>query len=74
MDKVFHDFSFSGITDFRHINVDISDLNAQRGSTSKLSKSVKIMIENNAIMMIPKIEYDLTKDVKILLQIMSTLQ
>lgn len=44
VDKVFTDFSFSGITDFQHINIDISDLNAQRGSKNKLSKSIKIML------------------------------
>lgn len=44
VDKVFNDFSFSGITDFQHINIDISDLNSQRGGKNKLSKSVKIML------------------------------
>lgn len=44
VDKVFNDFSFSGITDFQHINVDISDLNNQRGGKNKLSKSIKIML------------------------------
>jgi hypothetical protein len=44
VDKVFNDFSFSGITDFQHINVDVSDLNSQRGGKNKLSKSIKIML------------------------------
>jgi len=44
VDKVFNDFSFSAITDFQHINLDISDLNNQKGSKNKLSKSIKIML------------------------------
>lgn len=44
VDKVFSDFSFSAITDFQHINIDISDLNNQKPSKSKLSKSIKIML------------------------------
>jgi hypothetical protein len=43
-DKAFQDFSFSGITDFHHINIDISDLNNQRGSEKKLKKSFKLML------------------------------
>ncbi len=74
VDKVFNDFSISAVTDFQHINIDISDLNNQRGGKSKLSKSVKIMLENNAVMIVPKIEYDLTKDLKIIFQVMGSLQ
>ena len=55
VDKVFNDFSFSGITDFQHINVDISDLNSQRGGKNKLSKSIKVMLEKNGVMIVPKL-------------------
>lgn len=55
VDKVFKDFSFSGITDFQHINIDISDMNSQKGGKNKLSKSIKIMLEKNAVVIMPKI-------------------
>ncbi len=44
IDKVFNDFSFSAITDFEHVNFDISDNNAQKENKAKLSKSIKIML------------------------------
>ena len=43
VDKVFKDFSFSAITDFHHINFDISD-SGQKTKTSKFSKSVKVLV------------------------------
>lgn len=55
VDKVFNDFSFSAITDFQHVSIDISDNNGQGGYKSRVSKSVKIMMERNAIMVVPKV-------------------
>lgn len=55
VDKVFRSFSFSGITDFNHINVDLSDSNTQNEKPRKLSKSIKIMLEKNALVIMPKL-------------------
>lgn len=75
VDKVFHDITFSGVTDFQHVNIDISDLNNQRGgSKNKLSRSFKLMIERNAVMFVPKYEYEISKDLTAIFQIMATLQ
>lgn len=74
IDKVFNDFTFSGITDFQHINIDISDLNGQKGSKKKSSRSFKLMLEKNAIMFVPKYEYELAKDLSLIVQVMGSLQ
>jgi hypothetical protein len=44
IDKVFNDFSFSAITDFEHVNFNISDNNYQKEDKAKLFKSIKIML------------------------------
>lgn len=54
VDKVFRNFAFSAITDFNHINIDLSDSN-QSEKPKKLNKSIKIMMEKNALMLMPKI-------------------
>ena len=55
VDKVFRSFSFSGITDFNHINIDLSDNNTQNEKPKKLNKSIKIMLEKNALVVMPKL-------------------
>ena len=74
VDKVFRSFSFSGITDFNHINIDLSDNNTQNEKPKKLNKSIKIMLEKNALVVMPKLQYDLTKDLKVIVQVMASLQ
>lgn len=49
-------------------------MNSQRGGKSKLSKSIKIMLEKNGVMVVPKLEYDLNSDLKIIFQLMGSLQ
>jgi hypothetical protein len=76
-DKNFRDFSFSGVTDFTHVNFEINDLGTEsqyRHRKKRLHKSVKLMMEKGAVMVVPKIDYDLTKDLKIIVQIMGSLQ
>ncbi len=43
VDKVFNSFTFSAVTDFQHLNFDISD-NASHQGKKKLSKSIKVML------------------------------
>jgi hypothetical protein len=74
LDKVFNDFTFSAITDFQHINIDFSDLNSQKGSKKKYSRSFKLILEKNAVMFVPKYEYEMSKDLSLIFQIMGSLQ
>ena len=72
-DRSFKDYTFSAITDFSHINIDLVDSN-QFKKKGKLSKSIKLMMEKGAMLIIPKVEYDLTRNLKLIAQIMISVQ